>query len=275
MKTAVVTGTSSGFGMHITIELAKAGWHVIATMRNLDKKTPLVDQLSKGNLSDYVHIEQLDVTDSDSIARFKGKLSDYPLIQLLVNNAGYAHGGFVEEVKLEEYRDQFETNFFGMVAVTQVIIPLMREQRKGTIVNISSISGLVGFPGLSPYVASKHAVEGFSESLRLELKCFGINTVLVEPGSYQTNIWSTGKRVSTIEHSPYKRLMDQLNQHIENGNKDHGNPVDIAKLIVKIAHTENPKLRYTIGKGVKLSHFLKGVIPWSRWEKLIFKKLNG
>ena len=123
-------------------------------------------------------------------------MEDFGKVDVLINNAGYAGAGFVEEVSMEEYRKQFETNVFGVLAVTKAFLPLMRKQGQGCIINISSISGKVAFPGLSPYIASKHAIEGWSESLRLEMQPFGVKVVLIEPGSYKTNIWSTGKQVA-------------------------------------------------------------------------------
>ncbi|WP_345290140.1 SDR family NAD(P)-dependent oxidoreductase, partial [Streptomyces gulbargensis] len=159
-------------------------------------------------------------------------------IDVLVNNAGYAGAGFSEEVSVEEYKAQFETNVFGVMAVTQAILPLMRRQMSGKIINVSSISGRVGFPGLSPYIASKHALEGYSESLRLELKPFGVDVVLIEPGSYQTNIWTTGKKVaekSLEKDSPYYETMKKMEHYLERSSGNYGDPQEVAKLIVKLA----------------------------------------
>ncbi len=183
MKTAIVTGSSSGFGELIAIELARSGFKVIATMRNLNKKEHLLKLAAAENVIDKITVFPLDVTMQESVEKFKGFVQSLVSVDVLVNNAGYAQGGFSEELTVDEYRSQFETNFFGVIAVTQAVLPVMRRQGSGKIINMSSISGRFGFPGLSPYVSSKHALEGYSESLRLELKPFGIDVILIEPGS--------------------------------------------------------------------------------------------
>jgi NAD(P)-dependent dehydrogenase (short-subunit alcohol dehydrogenase family) len=195
---------------------------------------------------------------------------------VLVNNAGFALGGFCEELSVEEYRLQFETNVFGVISVTQAVLPVMRKNRTGRIINMSSISGKFGFPGLSPYTASKHALEGFSESLRLEVKPFGIDVVLVEPGSYQTNIWSSIDNTSIRSDSPYYFYMERLLSEIESGKAGHGNPLDVAQLVVEIAsQKKTPKLRYPIGKGVMMSLVIKALLPWKLIENVIVKNLLG
>lgn len=165
-------------------------------MRNLEKQTNLLSQATTLQLEQNIQTHQLDVTNQESITRFQLFLKQLDQVDVLVNNAGYASGGFVEEISIEEYRRQFETNVFGAIAVTQIVLPFMREQKSGKVINVSSISGKIGFPGLSPYVSSKHALEGWSESLRLEVKPFGIKVSLVEPGSYNTNIWEVGQQLA-------------------------------------------------------------------------------
>lgn len=150
-QTVFITGSASGFGMLAAVELAKRGCQVIASMRNLEKAEKLKSLCSMHQMEDRVNIVQLDVTRPNG---FPDLLNDLPPVDILINNAGFAMGGFCEEVSLEEYKEQFETNFFGLIAVTQAFLPAMRARKKGTIINISSISGKVGFPGLSPYVAS-------------------------------------------------------------------------------------------------------------------------
>ncbi|PEC56773.1 short-chain dehydrogenase [Bacillus cereus] len=278
-KIAVITGASSGFGLLTTLELAKKDYLVIATMRNLEKQVDLLSQATKLNLQQNIKIQQLDVTDQSSILNFELFLKDINRIDLLINNAGYANGGFVEEIRVEEYRKQFETNLFGAISITQLVLPYMREQKSGKIINISSISGQVGFPGLSPYVSSKYALEGWSESLRLEVKPFGIDVALIEPGSYNTNIWEVGKQLATNQSdtsSPYKEYMDKIQKHINSGSDTFGNPIDVANIIVKIAESKRTNLRYPIGKGVKFMIFAKKILPWRLWEYIVlrsFKKM--
>ncbi|MDA1904389.1 oxidoreductase [Bacillus cereus] len=276
---AVITGASSGFGLLTTLELAKKDYLVIATMRNLEKQGNLLSQATQLNLQQNIKIQQLDVTDQNSLHNFQLFLKEINKVDLLINNAGYANGGFVEEIPVEEYRKQFETNLFGAISITQLVLPYMREQQSGKIINISSISGQVGFPGLSPYVSSKHALEGWSESLRLEVKPFGIDVALIEPGSYNTNIWEVGKQLATNQSdttSPYKEYMDKIQKHINNGSDTFGNPIDVANKIVEIAEAKRTNLRYPIGKGVKFMIFAKKILPWRLWKYLVlrsFKKM--
>jgi NAD(P)-dependent dehydrogenase (short-subunit alcohol dehydrogenase family) len=276
-KTAVVTGASSGFGLLISLELARLGFRVIGTMRNLEKKDLLLKEAAALGCQEFIQIEELDVASEVSVYQFKRKLEQIGRVDVLVNNAGFAGVGFVEEIPISEYRKQFETNVFGLIMVTQVCLPFMRMQRSGKIINISSISGIVGFPGLSPYTASKHAVEGFSESLRLEVKPYGIDVSLVEPGSYKTNIWTTGKQVaerSLSEDSPYYSYMNKIEAYIKKGESQYGDPTDVAKKVAEIALDPRPNLRYPIGKGVLISMFLKKTLSWHTWERLFLKRLT-
>lgn len=274
-KSAVVTGSSSGFGLLCTIELALKGFTVIATMRDVKKAQPLLELAKEKNLVELIQIHSLDVTSTESINDLKNMLTTYPSIDVLVNNAGIALGGFSEELSIEEYRRQFETNFFGVIAVTQAVLPFMRTRGKGRIINMSSISGRMGFPGLSAYVSSKHALEGYSESLRLELKPFGIDVSLIEPGSYQTNIWTSVDEMEIKSDSPYLSYMESMLKEINNGKEEHGNPIEVAKLVAKIASQQkSPDLRYPIGKSVKKNLFLKSLLPWGLIETAILKRLR-
>lgn len=274
---AIVTGSSSGFGLLTSLELAKLNFHVIATMRNTEKGYGLLEQAKLESVAENIEIQQLDVTSESSIQRLQEYIEKIGTVDVLVNNAGYAGAGFVEEIPIDEYRQQFETNFFGLIAVTQAFLPMMRNNNKGKIINVSSISGRVGFPGISPYVASKHALEGWSECLRLEMLPYGVEVCLIEPGSYQTNIWSTGKQVtekSQNENSPYYPYMKKIEKHLEEGQANFGDPLEIARKIGEIANKNNSTLRYPIGKGVRLSISIKNSLPWKTWEKLFLKLLK-
>jgi NAD(P)-dependent dehydrogenase (short-subunit alcohol dehydrogenase family) len=274
---AIITGASSGIGWVTTIELAKKGFLVKAMIRDLSKVPQLMEVLQQQNLHELIEFHQLDVTSKESVSHFKEQVAKLPSVEVLVNNAGFASAGFVEEIPIEEYQSQFNTNFFGLIAVTQAVLPKMRKQGFGRIFNMSSISGEIGYPSLSPYVSSKFAVEGFSESLRLEVKPMGIDVILIEPGSFQTNIWTSGNHVTEKSKdvaSPYYPYMKNIEETIQNGQERLGNPEGIAKLISKLAlQKEIKNLRYKIGKGVKITVFLKRILPWSMWEKLVFKKL--
>ncbi|MBE5106541.1 SDR family oxidoreductase [Bacillus thuringiensis] len=276
-KIAIITGASSGFGLLTTLELAKKDYLVIATMRNLEKQEKLISPATKLNIQQNIKVQQLDVTNQNSILNFQLFLREINRVDLLINNAGYANGGFVEEITVEEYRKQFETNLFGAISITQLVLPYMREQKSGKIINISSISGQVGFPGLSPYVSSKYALEGWSESLRLEVKPFGIDVALIEPGSYNTNIWEVGKQLAENQvdtTSPYNEYMDKIQKHMNSGSDTFGNPIDVANKIVEIAEFNRTNLRYPIGKGVKFMIFVKKILPWRLWEYLVLRSIK-
>ncbi|CRK84974.1 SDR family oxidoreductase [Neobacillus massiliamazoniensis] len=274
-KIAIVTGSSSGFGLLAVIELALKGFTVMATMRDTNKAKRLLELATEKGVIESIQIHQLDVTSTESINELRKKLNDEPSVDVLVNNAGVAVGGFSEELSLEEYRRQFDTNFFGVIAVTNTVLPFMRAKGQGRIINISSISGRIGFPGLSAYTASKHALEGYSESLRLELKPFRIDVSLIEPGSYQTNIWSSVDPMMKNADSPYHSYMESILKEIDNGKAEHGNPKEVAKLVAKLAtQSKTPNLRYPIGKGTKLNTLLKNILPWRLLEDIMIKKLK-
>ncbi|PFA67034.1 short-chain dehydrogenase [Bacillus sp. AFS015802] len=276
-KIAVVTGSNSGFGLLSSLELAQIGFTVIATMRDVHKDEDLISQAKIFGVEKSIHIHSLDVTSEESIKEFSSMIAKIGRVDLLLNNAGYAGGGFAEEVSIEEFRAQFETNVFGAMRVTQLVLPYMRKQGKGKIINMGSISGRIGFPGLSPYVSSKHALEGYSESLRLELKPFGIDVHLIEPGSYRTNIWTSGKKVanrSLEKHSPYYFYMKAINAEIESGEDSLGDPREVASIVGELAQYKRNTFRIPIGKGIRLMLLLKNLLPWNILEKAILKKLR-
>lgn len=276
-RVAVVTGASGGFGSLTTMNLAKQGYVVLAAMRNMEKVS-VFDSYQNEKWYKQIIPVPLDVAKEESIRDFKYYIEKVGRCDVLVNNAGYALGGFSEEIKIEEYRDQFETNVFGVMAVTQAVLPTMRRQGFGKIINVSSISGVFGFPGLSPYVSSKYALEGYSESLRLEVKPFGIDVALVEPGSYETNIWTSGRVVterSLQEDSPYYSYMESIEKELKNGEDSLGNPKEVADLITALANKGSLKaLRYPVGKGVKALVKAKALMPWSTLETIILKKIK-
>ncbi len=277
-KVAVITGASSGFGLHTGITLAKKGYFVLATMRNMENKHIFQKYIMDEKTLAAIEVFPLDVTDSQSIKQFQFKINELNSVDVLINNAGYAAGGFAEEVPLEQYMDQFKTNVFGAMEVTKAVIPKMREQQSGKIINMGSISGLIGFPGMSPYSSSKFALEGYSESLRMELKPFGIQVAILEPGSYQTNIWEKSLKLAEnniSQHSPYKEQIENFKAYITANESTYGNPEEIAEFIYKLI--EKPKwnkLRYPIGKGVKQTLFVKKLLPWSWWEKIVMHQIR-
>lgn len=272
---AVVTGTSSGFGLYTSVALASAGYDVVATMRNTAKQGKLLAEAQTCGVSAYIHVLSLDVTNQESIeAAFVHIREQYGRVNLLVNNAGYAAGGYVEEVDMDAWRAQLETNFFGTVAVTRAVLPIMREQGCGTIVNVSSISGRYAFPGYAPYAASKFAVEGFTEALRLEMLPFGVYAVLIEPGSYKTDIWEKGfSSIQIRENSPYSKLLQAVLQFSKRSSETAPPPQEVARHIVKIARTPRPKLRYFMSREATPLRLIR-LLPWKWYERLVLWALR-
>ena len=270
-KVALVTGASSGFGLLTSIELAKSGFRVVATMRDLGRRERLDQAVATSGVSARIDVRALDVTRFETIQSFvETVVGDYGRLDVLVNNAGFAVAGFAEDIKLDELRRQFETNFFGAVAMTKAALPTMRRQHSGHIIQISSIAGLHGSVTVSSYAASKHALEGWSESLRLEVNVLGIKVVLVEPGAFQTDIWTRGAVMgeqATKETSPNLQRSLRMRSTVEKLPK--ADPIVVAKLIVKIAQDPNPKLRYLAGRDAKLQLALKRILPWKWHEKLV------
>lgn len=270
-KIAIVTGASSGFGLLTSVELARAGFRVVASMRDLARREKLAQSATAAGIAEKINVRQLDVTKFDTIASFVDSIiRDYGRIDVLVNNAGFAVAGFAEDIKLEELRLQFDTNFFGAVAMTKAVLPIMRQQRSGHIIQISSISGLHGSVTVSSYSASKHALEGWSESLRLELNPLGIKVVLIEPGAFATDIWTRGARMgeqATKPSSPNFQRSLKMRSTIEKIPK--ADPIAVARMIVKVAQDPNPKLRYLAGRDAKIQLAMKRLLPWKTWEKMI------
>ena len=277
-KIAIMTGASSGFGLLSSIELAKAGFRVVATMRDVGRRDRLDQAAAAAGVAAKIDVRALDVTNFDAIPSFvESVVSDFGRVDVLVNNAGFAVAGFAEDIKLEELRRQFETNFFGSVAMTKAVLPVMRRQGAGHIIQISSIVGLHGAITVSSYSASMHALEGWSESLRMEVNSLGIKVVLVEPGAFQTDIWTRGAVMgeqATKPTSPNIQRSLRMRSAIEKIPK--ADPIAVARMIVVIAENPNPKLRYLVGRDAKIQLAMKRILPWKWEEKLIanFLKLD-
>ncbi len=273
-KVALITGASSGFGLLTAVEMAAAGYQVVASMRNLDRRTKLEEALAKRNASSAVDIRQLDITDTASIPRVIDEVvASHGRIDVLVNNAGFALAGFLEDISLEELRRQFDTNFFGHVAVTKAVLPVMRRQRSGHIIMIGSISGRCAPPVIGSYAASKWALEGWSEALRIETQALGIQIVMVEPGSYETDIWTRNAQIGSFAltpDSPNHARGRRFSEHIQKS-VHRADPREVAQLILRIAQNPHPRLRYVAGKDAKMQLMLKNVLPWRRYEKLVAK----
>jgi NAD(P)-dependent dehydrogenase (short-subunit alcohol dehydrogenase family) len=254
LSVAVVTGSSSGIGLAASLALAKNGYVTYATMRNLAKQDSIQSVAEKEHLS--IRTVQLDVTDENSIKNaIQSILSESGRIDLLVNNAGYGMTGAFEDIGMDEIKSLYETNVFGVIRVTQAVLPIMRKQGSGRIINISSGAGRIGYPGGSAYVSSKFALEGLSESMAFEVEQFGIKTVLVEPGFIRTNFAEnivTAKKAQD-PNSPYSQTMMQMKSSSHRRRMIENAPdADlVASVIVEAATAKEPNLRYLAGKNVQ------------------------
>jgi NAD(P)-dependent dehydrogenase (short-subunit alcohol dehydrogenase family) len=222
-------------------------------MRNIAKSENIKSIATKENLP--IHIEQLDVIDNKSVTNaIQAIVSKANSIDVLVNNAGYALTGAFEDLAIEEIEAQYETNLFGLIRTTQAVLPIMRKQKSGTIINISSGVGRFGYPTGSAYVSTKFAVEGLSESIAYELEPFGIKVILVEPGVIKTNI-ANGMVIakkSQNPNSPYSQIMQKMSTSFEHMLENASSPDVVATVVLKAVTTENPSLRYLAGKDVEM-----------------------
>ena len=278
-KIAVISGTSSGIGLLSAIELARNGFRVVASMRDHGRRERLDQAAQTAGVTSLLDIRQLDVTDFAAMPGFvEGIIRDHQRIDVLVNNAGFAMAGFAEDIQLAELRRQFETNFFGNVALTQAVLPIMRKQRSGHILMISSISGLHGSIGISSYSAAKFALEGWSESLRMEASPLGIKVVLIEPGSFATDIWTRNAVLSQKFRdgtSPNAARGERMREAVKKLKKR--DPSEVARLVAQVATDPAPRLRYLVGQDAHMQLWLKRLLPWKWHEKLVanFLKLEG
>jgi NAD(P)-dependent dehydrogenase (short-subunit alcohol dehydrogenase family) len=273
-RTALITGASSGFGLLTTVTLAKRGWRVIATMRDLGRRGRLEDTARDAGVLDHIEFLALDVTNHEQIAELAATIAARPIpLDALVNNAGFAMAGYADDVTDAELRKQFETNFFGATAVTRAFLPQFRRQGSGHIVMLSSISGRMGFPGVSSYVASKFALEGWTETLRLEMKPLGIQVALVEPGSFETDIWTRNAAVAARmmdAQSPNAGRVARWRERMAKSST-RGNPQVVADGIAAILDDPRPGLRHPFGRDAKMAIWLRRLLPWGLYERVMIK----
>src|SRR5918995_400017 len=250
LNVALVTGSSSGMGFETALLLARTGFHTYASMRNLEKSKNITEIASTEKLP--LQVVQLDVNDDRTVKDAIHKIAaEKKRIDVLVNNAGYGVFGSLEDLSIEEIKAQFETNFYGVIRVTQQVLPVMRKQNTGTIVNVSSVGGSIGLPVLSAYHSTKFALEGLSESMSYELEPFGIRVVIIEPGVIRTNIMnsSASAKKALDPKSPYFSLMQKIENNFKSmlKNASSSPPEEVAKVILQAIMSENPQLRYTVG----------------------------
>ncbi len=255
----LITGTSSGFGLCAAVECAAAGHRVIATMRTPESRRPLEEAARARGVS--VEVEQLDVTAPGTGAKVRELVLKYGPVYAVVNNAGIALGGAFEEQPEAEIRDQFETNVFGLMAVTRAVLPAMRAAGRGRIINVSSLAGRVAFPLLSAYAASKHAVEGFSESLRWELEPLGIEVCLVEPGTYRSTLFDSDGAPAAAADGPYGAL-NQVVERLAAEDAEKAQPPEVVgKAIARLVSEPSPRFRTLIGIDARTLVTLRRMMP--------------
>lgn len=279
-KVVLVTGVSSGFGQACAQYLAHRGCLVYGTSRreiansagcrrgNEERISPSV---SEEETVDPVTVLTMDVRSSESVSSaVQEVLKREGRIDVLINNAGIGIAGSLEDTSIEEMKTQFDTNFFGAVRVCQAVLPSMRRAGCGLIVNISSMAGLFGIPFQGAYTASKFALEGFSESLRMEVRSFGLRVVLVAPGDFKTGFTENRRFVQGSESSDYQQQCARALEVMIKAEQAGSKPLVLAKLVDQIIKKRRPSLRYTAGRWYeRLAVLLKRILPGSLFEKII------
>jgi short-subunit dehydrogenase len=273
-QVALITGSSSGIGYETSLALARSGFCTYAGVRNMKNSDILEKKIAKEKLD--LNILQLDVNDKSSIDNAINRIkTEEKRIDVLINNAGYGLVGFFEELGLDEIRKQFETNFFGVLNVTKKVIPIMREQNRGTIINLSSGAGQVGFPGISAYVSTKFAIEGFSESLMYELFPFGIRVIIIEPGVIKTNFFNNCivSDESSKKGSLYSNSLKKIQNNIELMQEHATHPVEVAKVILQALKTDEPKQRYVVGNDAVMILEAKRSLSDIEFKKMMMQNI--
>lgn len=272
---ALITGSSSGIGLTTALYLARRGYTVWATMRNLEKAGELRKIIESEKLP--IELAQLDVCDDSSVKDAVTQiLQKSGRIDVLVNNAGYGLRGASEEVSLDEWKRQFETNFFGVIRVTQAVLPQMRAQRSGAIVNISSVLGRMAIPFSGPYIASKFALEGLTETLRYELAPWNIKVVLIEPGFIATNFQQNAQlaQAAQSQDSPYTTFKQASGRRVQRNIYRAAPPEKVAETIYRAITHPTPKLRYAVGRDARLVLPLRRFLPEGLFERILKKQLG-
>jgi NAD(P)-dependent dehydrogenase (short-subunit alcohol dehydrogenase family) len=270
----VVTGSSSGIGYETTLLLAKSGYYCCATMRDIERSAPLKRIKEKENLP--LSTFHLDVNYDESVGKTISEIEkEFGKIDILINNAGYGLIGSFEDLTLAETRQQFETNLFGSIRLIKRVLPIMRKQKKGIIVNISSGAGIVGFPCMSAYASAKFGLEGLSESIVYEVLPFGIRIIIIEPGVVKTDFVKnsvTAKRAAR-KNSPYFDVLQKIQKNI-NFMREHGtHPADVAKVILHAINDDKPQLRYLVGNDIAMVAEAKKNLSETEFRRIMMQEV--
>jgi short-subunit dehydrogenase len=276
-KVAVVTGSSTGIGFETSITLARNGFQTYATMRKLEgeKTKPLTEVAKNENLQ--LQAIELDVDNDKSVADVINTIvEERKRIDVLVNNAGYGLGGALEDSSMDEIKAQFETNFFGAVRATKAVLPVMRRQGEGKIVNITSMGGRIAIPLSSSYHGSKFALEGLSESIQYELEPFGIKVILIEPGAVGSNFWKNIKiaKSSSDSNSPYSQFGNRILKAYKEMEQNTISPSVVANTILDAVTSNNPQLRYVVGEDAAKTLEARKNMPDKEFGDLIKKQFG-
>jgi len=274
-KIALVTGSSSGIGFETSLELARNGFYTFASMRDISKSNKIKELAEKENLP--IDIIELDVDKEDSIKNaIKNIVEKKQRIDVLVNNAGWGLWGSVEDVSIDEFKAQFETNFFSIIRMIQEVAPIMREQKSGHIINISSIAGRIGFPISPAYISSKFALEGLSESLRFELMPFGVNVIIIEPGMIKTNFFEPMKLGKKAEKTDaYKNITEKVLSGVKMMAQMATDPKEVSNTIIQAIKEEKPLPRYIVGNDALMFLEAKKMKTDIEFENYLKKELYG
>jgi NAD(P)-dependent dehydrogenase (short-subunit alcohol dehydrogenase family) len=263
---ALVTGATSGFGLETAKLLAQKGFRVYGTYRNPHKLDALRNEAQKNaNLFPLFMDVNRPATVTQALARLVQKEKR---LDLLVNNAGFVMAGFLEDLSDEEFQAQFDTNVFGLLRVTRAVLPLMRRQGRGTIVNLGSISGRASFPGLGAYAASKFAVRSLSEGLRQEVRPFGVQVCEIAPGSYGTQVLNSTRYGAGVKSpgSPYTPFTLQMEALVKKEFAKGRDPREVAGLVLRAAQSPSPRPVYLAGPDAKFTNFMKWLFPDAVYE---------
>lgn len=260
-QTILITGASSGFGLIVATRLHESGYHVIGTSRNPGKMNVPFKMLA------------LDIADDSSIHSFSIELFNHiSQLDVLINNAGFYLSGLAEETTIEQGKQQFDTNFWGTIKLTNELLPYFRKQRSGKIITVGSIMGLLNFPSAAYYGASKHALEGYFKSLRFELNEFNIKVAMVEPMGFKTGIISNSL-VAEGKINEYDAYRDKIERFAKDLFDKSPEPTPVINMIMQLIEDKNPKFSHPVGKGASLflaiQHF-----AYKAFEKSIIKNIN-
>ena len=263
-KVWFITGTSKGFGRIWAEAALERGDRVVATARNASTLTDLVERYG-----DNVLALKLDVTDKPAVeAAIARAHKHFGRLDVVVNNAGYGHFGFVEELTEDEIRAQMETNLFGALWFTQAALPILRSQGSGHIIQVSSIGGISAFPNIGAYHASKWALEGFSQALAQEVAGFGIHVTLVEPGGFSTD-WGGSSARHATPIAAYDEARAQMAEARAKRIGTPGNPSSSAEAILRVVDAEQPPLRVFFGSsplGTAKADYASRIATWEQWD---------